>query len=186
MKTITIQNNSGNTYIGDSPEYKVDSVINELLIKLASKPFVFQRTQRSQPAATIVKINHNQMQGKSHIIKQYSTHSEKIESAYADIDSIIAFGKQIIFQNLSDLYFNALDQLGIEYMSGSIDIESIRKNSNFILDCIIQKLRNAALESKNTPNFIEQINQGVNVVVAHAFIECIIFENPENDTKSRV
>ena len=33
-KTVVIQNNAGNVNIGDSPEYRVNSVINELLIEL--------------------------------------------------------------------------------------------------------------------------------------------------------
>jgi hypothetical protein len=59
---------------------------------------------------------------------------------------------------------------------------AIRENSEYILDFVIQKLRNSAYESKNILQIKEQIDQGINVVVAHAFIECIIFENPENVT----
>jgi hypothetical protein len=181
-KIVTIERNSGNTYIGEYPEYKVASVINELLKQLASKPFIFRRSQRMPPAATIVKIKHNQIQSKSHVIKQYLDHSAAIESAYIDIDSIVAFGKEIILQNLSDLYFAALDELNIEYILGCLDVAAVRDNSEFILDFIIQKLKNSVYESSNVPGLKEQIDRGVNVVVAHAFIECVIFENPGNDT----
>lgn len=179
-KIITIEKNAGNTYIGDAPEYKVNSAINELLNQLASKPFTFKRLKRAPSAETIVKIQHNNIQSKKYIIKQYLDHSSAIETAFIEIDSIIPFGKEIILENLNDLYFSALDELHIEYLEEEIDILKVRENSEFILDFVIQKLKNCAFESKNTPTLKEQIEHGVNVVVAHAFIECVILENPND------
>lgn len=181
-KTVNIGNNAGNVYIGESPEFKVNSAINVLLNGLASTPFKFQRSVRTAPATTIIKIQHNRIQSRKHIIKQYMDHSAAIEAAYEGIDSVILFGKQIVLQNLNDLYFAALDSVGIDYFSGEIDIDAVRENAEFILDFVIQKLRNTAVESKNTLNIKEQIEKGINVIVAHAFIECVIFENPGNDT----
>lgn len=178
-KNITIENNAGNVYIGESPEFKVNSAINVLLNDLASTPFKFQRVQRTAPPKTIVKIQHNGIQSRKYIIKQYMDHSAAIEAAYEGIDSVILFGKQIVLQNLNDLYFSALDSVDIDYLFGEIDIDAIRENAIFILDFIIQKLKNTAFESKNAIEIKEQIEKGVNVIVAHAFIECIIFENPE-------
>lgn len=178
-KQVIIHQNAGNVYLGQSPEYEVDSAINELLNQLANKPFMFQRKQRRPPAVTVVKIQHNQIASKSQLIKQYLDHSETIELAYIDIDKIVPFGKQIILQNLNDLYYAALDELSIDYLCDEVNILEVRENSEFILDYIIQKLKNSAFESKNTPSYKEQIELGVNVVVAHAFIECVIFENPK-------
>lgn len=181
-KIIQIRNNAGNINIGDSPEYQVSSAINELLKILASKPFVFRRMIRSPSAATIIKINYNNLQSKRHVIKQYLDYSSEIEKAYLEINSLVAFGKDTILRNLHDLYYSALDAVEIEYMSSNIDINLIRENSDFIFDFIVQKLRNSVFESKNIPAIKEHIDFGVNVVVAHAFIECIILENPENDS----
>jgi hypothetical protein len=181
-KTVNIENNAGNVYIGESPEYKVNSAINELLNGLASTPFKFQRSDRKAPAKTIVKIQHNRIQSKNHIIKQYMDHSAAIEAAYEGIDSVILFGKQIVLQNLHDLYYAGLDSVGIDYLVGEIDMDALRENAEYILDFVIQKLRNSAFESKNSLSFKEQIEQGINVIVAHAFIECVIFENPGNDS----
>lgn len=181
-KTVTVGTVVGNVHIGESPEYKVNSAINELLMKLASQPFMFQRLARKPPAKTVAKIQYNKIQAKQHIIKQYMDHSAAIEAAYRGIDSVIPFGEQIVLQNLNDLYCAALDNVGIDYFSPVVDMTAIRENSEYILDFVIQKLRNSAYESKNILQIKEQIDQGINVVVAHAFIECIIFENPENVT----
>jgi len=181
-KTVNIGQVSGNVYLSESPEQGVDAAINELLTNLASQPFVFSASSRRPSAQTIQKIQHNNIQSKNHIIKQYLNHSSKVEEAFNGIDSIITFGKHIILQNLNDLYHAALDATGIDYFSGPIDMDLIRHNSDFILDFIIKNLRNTAFESKNTPILKEHIDLGINVVVAHAFIECIILENPDNDT----
>lgn len=181
-KTISVERNAGNIIIGDSPEYEISSAINELLKSLANQPFSFKKTKRRPSSETVVKIKHNNLKSKSHIIKQYLDHSSKVEEAYGDIDSLIAFGKDTILQNLNDLYYLALDSIEVDYLTCDVDIIKIRENSEYILDFIIQKLKNTVFESKNTPSYKEHIELGVNVVVAHAFIECIIMENPTHDS----
>lgn len=181
-KSVHIGQVSGNVYLGERPEHSVDAAINELLLSLANQPFAFERTNRRPSAQTIEKIHYNNIQSKSHIIKQYLDHSAKIEEAFNSIDSIITFGKHIILQSLNDLYCSALDAVGIDYLTGPVNTASVRENSEFILDFIIKQLRNTAFEAKNTPVLKEHIDLGVNVVVAHAFIECIILENPNNDS----
>lgn len=181
-KTVNVERNAGNIIIGVSPEYEISSAINELLKSLAKKPFSFKKKRRRPSSETVVKIEHNNLKSKSHIIKQYLDHSSKVEEAYSEIDSLITFGKDTILQNLNDLYYLALDAVDIDYLACDVDIEKVRRNSEFILDFIIQKLKNSVFESKNTPAYKEHVELGVNVVVAHAFIECIIMENPTYDS----
>ena len=178
-KTVSIGNLAGNVNIGDAPEYQINSAINQLLICLASKTSEFVRLDRRPSAETIKKIDHNNLRSKSHIIKQYLEHSSKIEEAYGDVDLLIPFGKDTILRNLNGFYCAALDEVGIEYVFEGIDIEKVRSSSVFIIDFIINKLRNFVYESLNKPAFKENIDLGVNVVVAHAFIECVVMENPD-------
>ncbi|MGK0307255.1 MAG: hypothetical protein ACI8RP_000206 [Urechidicola sp.] len=177
-KTVTIEKNAGNIYVGDSPEFQINTAINELLNELANKGYEFKRLNRKPTPETITKIKHNNLIAKKHIIQQYLNHSSKIETALKDIDSSTPFGKDKILENLNGLYYEALDQLQIEYFTEEIDMSRIRENSDYILDYIIQKLRNTSIESANKPQFKESIELGVNVVVAYAFIECIVMENP--------
>lgn len=180
-KTVYIEKNAGNVNIGDSPEYEVSSIISELLQKLAEKPSEYKPTRRRPSSETVLKISHNNLSSKSNIIKQYLDYSSKIEEAYREIDRMIPFGKNTILENLNNLYCSALDSLEIEYLTLEVDLEKVRENSDYILEFIVQKLKNTVFESKNTPTYKERIELGVNVVVAHAFIECIIMENPNND-----
>lgn len=181
-KTVKVERNAGNIIIGNSPEYEISSAINELLKSLANKPFTFKKIRRRPSSETVVKIQYNNLKAKSHIIKQYLDHSSKVEEAYSEIDSLITFGKDTILQNLNDLYYLALDAVEVDYLICDIDIAKVRENSEFILDFIIQRLKNTVFESKNTPAYKEHVELGVNVVVAHAFIECIIMENPTYDS----
>ncbi|MHB0764475.1 hypothetical protein ACYCFC_08900 [Stutzerimonas sp. NM35] len=178
-KTVTIENLAGNVNIGDSPEYQVNSAISELLVCLASKASSYVRLNRRPTAETVQKIQHNNLRARSNIIKQYLEHSSKIEEAYKDMDVQVPFGKDLILQNLNGFYCSALDELGIDYVCGAVDIEKIRENSIFIIDFVITRLRNFVYESMNKPAYKESIELGVNVVVAHAFIECVVMENPD-------
>lgn len=182
-KKVEIGKNIGNVYVGATPESRVDSIINQILNILSTQEFSFDTTRRRPSAKTVVKISHNNLQSKSHIIQQYLYRSSTIESAFVELDSVIPFGKAIALNNLRDLYFSALDELGIEHLTcDEIDIDKIRSNSDFIIEYIITKLKNIALESKNIGVFREELDAGVNVIVAHAFIECIIMESPKDDT----
>ena len=184
-KAVVIQNNAGNINIGDSPEYRINSVINELLIDLAAAPFRFERTNRRVPVAAVRKIEHNNVRTNKYVIRQYLEHSAAIEAAYERIDAVIPFGREVVLRNLNDLYYQCLDFLGIDYFE-SIDISKIRENSDQILDFIVNHLKNFAFESKNVPSMKEHVVQGVSVIVAHAFLECIILEVPNDAATSGV
>ncbi len=170
--------NIENVYLGNSSEFHVNTAINELLNDLANRGSEFKRLNRKPTPETITKIKYNNLSSKRHIIQQYLNHSSKIENALKGINSSIPFGKDKILENLNGLYYEALDQLRIEYFTEDVDIEKVRKNSDDILNFIIQKLRNSSIEASNKPLFQESIELGINVVVAYAFIECIVMENP--------
>lgn len=177
-KTVAIDKVVGNVQLGEDPEQSIDSAINEVLKLIAANDFEPSKRNRTPSADTVEKIKHNKLQGKNAIIRQYLAHSQKVESSFSAIDSTIPFGKTKILNNLNDLYYEALDFVGIDYFTDEIDIEQIRVNSCLIIEFIVERLRNTAYASKNKPSLKEDLELGINVVVAHAFIECVILENP--------
>lgn len=185
-KVVRIERVAGNVTIGDSPEYRVGSAINALLSCLAVGGVEFVRFNGRATPETVKKIKHNNLREKRHIVSDYLEFSSKIEDAYLDADRMVPFGKNIILRNLRSLYCQALDFLGIEYLLEDPNIDQIRENADFIVDFVIVRLRNLVFETQGTPECRESIDLGVNVVVAHAFIECIILENPENVASARV
>lgn len=185
QKNIAIANNFGNVNIGDSPEYQINSAINQLLMDLAAIPFRFERRIRSIPVSAVRKIEYNNIRTNRHIIHQYLDHSAAVEGAYARIDAVTPFGRDVILRNLNSLYYQCLDMLGVDYF-GTIDIDKIREHSDHILAYIVNQLKNFAYESKNVPAVKEHVVQGVHVVVAHAFLECVILEVPSDAAASGV
>lgn len=179
-KTININSLSGNVNIGDVPEYQINSAINELLILLATKGSVFVRLDQQPTAEVVKKIRHNNLGSRSGIVRQYLEYSSKIEDAYNDVNALIPFGKDTILRSLNGFYFAALDEVGIDWLFGKIDIGKVRENSIFIIDFVISRLRNFVYESMNKPALKENVEVGINVVVAHAFIECVVMENPNS------
>ena len=54
----------------------------------------------------------------------------------------------------------------------------IRQHADDIIKKIIEGLKSFCYESSNVPSDKESVEVGVNVVVAHAFVECRVLENP--------
>jgi len=177
-KNVNINNVYGPVNIYDSSEHKINAVINGLLTNLASSTFSLPLSDRKPSASTLIKINYNNLHSKKHIIKLYLDKSAVIEAAFEAIDSLIPFGKSVILQNLNNLYYEALDEHNIEYLGEKIDISLVQACGSSIIDSIILKLKKSIHESANPPDFIEQLDLGLKVIVAYAFIECVIMENP--------
>lgn len=181
QKTVNVGYVSGGLYIGGAGEYKVGAVINELLSRLSCKGVAFQRKNRKASAEVIKKINHNQLIEKKYIVAQYLEYSSRIEEAYLEVDSLVAFGKGTILSNLNGFYFEALSRFGVDCVCEDIDIGLVRENADALISFIIDRLRDLVVNSAKPPEYMEFVEIGVNVVVAHAFIECVVMENPEND-----
>jgi hypothetical protein len=179
---VNIESVKGNLYLTDSSEQKVDSVVNSLLTEISLIPVdVLSTKKRSVPAAVIVKVDHNNLQSQCFILKQYQAYSASIETSYKIIDTNIINGKSKVFLMLDNLYVKALSDIGIKPFASEIDMELIRQNADDIIKKIITGLKDFCYESSNVPSDKESVEIGVNVVVAHAFVECLILENP-NDT----
>ncbi len=175
---VVVENVEGNFILTEEPEQRVNSVISELLTEISLKPIQYDMHSRGIPADVIVKIEHNNLNSQVAILGQYQLYSSSIESAYDNIDKTIVNGKANVLLMLKDYYFKALYDFGLNPYLGNMDIEEIRKNSDSILIKIINNLKDFCYKSANVPSHKESVEIGVNVIVAHAFVECLILENP--------
>ena len=160
----------------DSPETKVDSIINIIIGDIVSTAVKIDFLDRKFPASITIKIEHNNLRSKRIIVQQYKSYSSNVEKAYAIADRQIINGKQTAMVLLNGMYVNSLDKFGIDPFD--IDLEGIRMHADSIVDDVIKQLRKFVYKSSNTPSFKEQVEIGINVVVAHAFVECLVLENP--------
>ncbi|MGX7653741.1 ABC-three component system protein [Shewanella putrefaciens] len=175
-----IQNIEGDFYNVDSPEYNVDSIINVIIGDIASAKVKIDRTDRSFPANVAKKIDHNMLKSKRRIVLQYKSYSSHIESAYTLAEQNIVNGKQTALELLNEMYCKSLEKYGID--SFEPDIAKVREHADDIISDVIKQLRKFVYNSANVTQYKEQVEIGLNVVVAHGFVECFVLENPNNAT----
>jgi len=168
----------GDLILTESAEQRVDSVVNSLLTEISLTPIEIDFRKRSVPADVVIKVDYNNLQSQRFILSQYQAYSASIETSYESIDKNIINGKAKVFMMLDKLYFTALSDIGLDPFFGEVNIELIREHADNIIIKIIKGLKDFCYKSSNTPSDKESVEIGVNVIVAHAFVECRILENP--------
>ncbi|WP_208623373.1 ABC-three component system protein [Proteus terrae] len=163
-----------------APENNVDSIINIIIGDIASAKVKIDRSDRSFPANVTTKINHNMLNSRRRIILQYKSYSSHIERAYTLAEQNIINGKQSAMELLNEMYCNSLEKYGID--SFEPDITKVRQHADEIISDVIKQLKKFVYNSANVIQYKEQVEIGINVVVAHAFVECCVLENPNNAT----
>ncbi len=181
-RNIVVNNLHGGLNVSFEPVQQVGSIINILLSKLIKEGGCKNDIKRRPPADAIIKIAHNDLSSRKSVVKRYLDYSAEIEKAYDDINSMIPSGKRDLLKSLENIYYQALDNFKIDYFSGEVDVNEVRANSVGIFDFILHSLKERVYTTKGGPEYEEYVDTGVEVVVAHAFIECIVMENPCNDT----
>ncbi len=162
----------------ESPELKVDSIINRIIADISQSNVKIDIRDRSFPAAVLEKIDHNQLKNNRFIVSQYKSHSSHIESAYNIVERSIVNGKQTAMVVLHNMYVNAISKFDIDYFSP--DIALIQRHADAIIDDVVKQLKSFLYNSANINFSKEQMSIGINVVVAHAFVECYVLENPND------
>lgn len=175
-----IHNIEGDFYNVEAPENNVDSIINVIIGDIASAKVNIDRSDRSFPANVAKKIEHNMLNSKRRIVLQYKSYSSHIERAYTLAEQNIINGKQSAMELLNEMYCNSLDKYEID--SFEPDIKKVRQHADDIISDVIKQLRKFVYSSANVTQYKEQVEIGLNVVVAHAFVECCVLENPNNAT----
>ncbi|HEM6802528.1 TPA: hypothetical protein U2I18_003086 [Citrobacter koseri] len=175
-----IKNIEGDFYNVESPEKNVDSIINVIIGDIASAKVKIDRSDRSFPASVAKKIDYNMLRTKRRIVQQYKSYSSHIEKAYTLAEQNIINGKQTALELLNGMYCNSLEKYEID--SFEPDIAHVRLHADDIISDVIRQLKKFVYNSANLTQYKEQIEIGLNVVVAHAFVECCVLENPNNVT----
>ncbi|HGN9466899.1 MULTISPECIES: ABC-three component system protein [Providencia] len=177
---IDIQKVEGDFYNVAAPENNVDSIINIIIGDIASAKVKIDHSDRSFPANVTTKIKHNMLNSRRRIILQYKSYSSHIERAYTLAEQNIINGKQSAMELLNEMYCNSLEKYGID--SFEPDITKVRQHADEIINDVIKQLRKFVYSSANVTQYKEQVEIGLNVVVAHAFVECCVLENPNHAT----
>lgn len=162
----------------ESPESKVESIINEIISKISQADVTIDIKDRSFPPKVEKKIKHNQLKENRKIVLQYKSYSSPIESAYSIIEKNVVNGKQTAMLILNDMYCSSLNKLKID--AWEPDMDEIKKHADEIIDDVRKQLSNFLYKSSNITFSKEKMSVGINVVIAHAFVECYVLENPND------
>ncbi|MEZ8550596.1 hypothetical protein AB6D57_03445 [Vibrio splendidus] len=176
---VSIGEVKGDFNNAEPPESKVDSIINDIISKISQVGVTIDIRDRSFPPKISHKIEHNQLKENRKIVLQYKNYSSHIESAYNIIEKNVVNGKQTAMLILNDMYASTLSKFNID--AWEPDIDEVKKHADEIIDDIKKQLSNFLYKSSNITFTKEQMSIGINVVIAHAFVECYVLENP-NDT----
>ena len=163
-----------------SPEENIDSIINIIISNISQADVEIDYSNRSFPSEIQKKIDHNSLKNKRRIVLDYKSYSSVIETAYTVAEKNIVNGKRTSMRLLQNMYFSALEKNGVDAFEPEID--QIRECADEIVEDVIRQLKAFVYASANTVKFKEYIEIGINVVVAHAFVECYVLENPNNAT----
>lgn len=173
---FNISNIEGDFFNVESPEVNVDSIINIIIGDISTADVKIDIRDRSIPAKVSNKISHNHLDKKRRIVVQYKHYSSHIEKAYSVAEQRIINGKQTAMFLLNEMYCDSLEKYDIDPFA--VDISLIRQHADDIIEDVIKNLRKFLYRSANVTAYKEQVEIGINVVVAHAFVECFILENP--------
>lgn len=173
---VNINTVNGDFNTTESPEQKVDSIINLIISDIVSTSVQVDLRDRTFPTKISNKIEHNQLKSKRNIVQQYKSYSSHIEKAYEIADKNIINGKQSAMILLNDIYMESLEKYNIDAFD--VDMILVRAHADDIVENILKELKKFVYKSSNVPPYKELVEIGINVVVAHAFVECLVLENP--------
>lgn len=126
------------------------------------------------------KIEHNNIQQSKHIIESYKDYVLDLEKAYNILEQETPNANKKVLKIINTLYKSKIASLTIDNNSSVIDL--IRTISDNIINEIIASLKDTVFASKNLSAYSEDVDISINLIVADAFIKCLILENPNKET----
>ena len=156
---------------------KNKSIIAEVINIIATLPVEsISYTTRALPEEVEKKILHNKLTRCKYIIEIYKSHNKDLDNAYYILEQERPGRKQKLSANINSHYKQELNKLNEKHIE---DIVTTQEWSDSILENIIKNLNDKVLASSNLNAYNEDIEKALNLIVANAFIECLILENPQ-------
>lgn len=174
---VNIPNNTGLIKIYTNGSSSVSSAISALLQSLITESDMSSKLFRKIPSNVSEKINYNNALTFTTIFDHWYANSNIIENAIFAIDKEIPKGKESIYLSVQRIYRKTINNLGYcDALTGEPKIELIKENSKIIFETILNSLLEKIANSSNAPEYCEHIEIGTDLLLAHLFIECLIFE----------
>ena len=119
------------------------------------------------------KIRHNNITKYLYLINDYGLYGKILEGIYETLEQEKPGKKGKLLRVISDFY---KAEKGV--LTQTNDIDLIRHNADLIIENIITKLDDEILKSSNLDAENEEVHSAIQIIVADAFIQCKILEDP--------
>lgn len=166
------------------------SIFMELVSILAILPGQDNLSEDYQTYDIESKIDYNDVIKHREKIECYYAYVSMIDNAYQTLCENSASAKETALTNINSCYKNCVGDLLVRHKHllskknrderNVIRAELIRNNSDAIIDCVIEHVKNTCINSLTaTQCSIEEIENHSELIVFHAFVECKVLEKPE-------
>jgi hypothetical protein len=166
--------NINNVYNVARVESTIADVINSL--SKSNFPLPFQNKTSKLPLDVMQKIKLNNMKTSQNIIEAYKPLSSYLNSVYSDLEKIRISPRERVLQRLQNAYINELSKYE---NNENKTLEIVKANSDVIFFRIKEQIKNIVISSSNNISSEEDIDIALNVILADAFVNCIIMESED-------
>lgn len=155
------------------------SIIAEVVNILSKIPASSNQMKKSRslPAEIRKKMDHNNLIKCRCIIESYKNNIIDLNKVYNTLEEERTGQTDKLLQVINDIYEEEI----VDFIEDdSINIDLLREKSDEVFENILNKLKKEVLESANLDAYNEDVHIAVRLIVADAFIRCIVLENPED------
>jgi hypothetical protein len=154
------------------------TIIGKLVRLLAEKGATIATGTKPRVAPDIKKkILYNNVNHEVWLIYRYTEYGQAIELSYSQLNKEVNNGKNKALRYIQDLYIQELayHKINIE----NPEIEKLQPIADLILQNISSKLKEFVKEDSSLADIhLEDLESGIKIIVGHAFVECLILEEP--------
>lgn len=182
-KKIQIETNFGNIYLTGNNPAKT-SLLGDVVVEFANvaSEIEFEDGDVAIPFKIEDKISHNTVQKFTFLFENYVSNEKLLRNIYSVVHETKPLARAMILRLVNQEYRkwkgHVLKELNEE---GNSEIDCVRQYSDFLIEKVMQdvKLRLNGIQSiENVEE--EYINECICIIIADAFFECKILENPSN------
>ncbi len=156
---------------------KNPSCIAEVVNILSSQNIEINFTEESMllPVNIEEKIQYNNIQKSRAIIETFKPNIADLERAYKTLEEVRSNGKEAI---LNIIHLKYKEEISLGFENYNEKLKYIQNNSDNIFGTIVKKLEKMIYSSSNLDATQEDVEIAVKVILADAFINCLIMEKP--------
>jgi len=170
---------------GDAHFYaiqKYPSILAEIINELGKCLFLPEQGESDLQGEFVIadKIKHNNIVKYKGVIEEHRIYQGKLNAIYGELDSQASSKKLILLRNVRNSYLKIKGSYIAKSPTTNL-IDTIRTNSDKIIEDIEKELLGEIDKSNNIAAPLETVKIALLIIMVDAFMRCKILENPEDE-----